>query len=158
MKVTYWANHTQAYFHAESCKAFTKSIRFNLADGSHITVKRDDLINIEEEAPAVADHGQFVNDAIKLMNEKYLPGIVKLLEKEENAGSVTITVNRAELGLLKRLLKDKAHQTSHDWYETTHDETYDYGDVLMLAHDLHNIETQERRYWKLFEKLMNARP
>lgn len=156
MKVTYWTKHTQAYFHAESCKEFAKSIRFNLANGNHITVKRDDLISVEEEAPAVVDHGQFVNDAIKLMNEKYLPGIVKLLEKEENAGSVTITVNRAELGLLKRLLKNAAHKTSNDWYETTHDETYDYGDVLTLAYDLHNIETQERRYWKLFEKLLNA--
>ena len=50
MKVIYYVGNGQAYIYAERImKEFKKSIRFDIGNNATITIKRKDIISIEQE-------------------------------------------------------------------------------------------------------------
>ena len=50
MKVIYYVGKGQAYIYAERIvKEFKKSIRFDIGNNASITIKRKDIISIEQE-------------------------------------------------------------------------------------------------------------
>jgi hypothetical protein len=92
-----------------------------------------------------------VSDAIEIMNADFLPNILKRLDKEEQCGTATITINVVELDILRRLVSDRIGELHREWYNTTHDDSYD--DMWQLAYSLAQTESHERQVQKLYAKL-----
>lgn len=73
MKVTMWTKAGRAYFHAIDKVENRCSIRFILDDGTHETVKKADIISIEDEEPETSKY---------LIGEPDLNGLVWIEDTE----------------------------------------------------------------------------
>lgn len=94
---------------------------------------------------------QKVENAIRKYHDLYGKGIKRYLDKVEAASkTVTITINSAELEMLKMYVSNRIGQLHNDWYEATHDEAISEND---LAYDLSQIALHEEQVQTLYTKL-----